>query len=92
MPLRAYSTKQALRTLTTTVQGMTTTSPSTTSPDAAPGTSHATTSDQGRRSGVVIVGGGPAGLSAALMIAHRGWTDITVLERHPTVLFTQPDK
>ena len=30
---------------------------------------------------VVIVGGGPSGLGAALMLAQRGWTNITVLER-----------
>jgi sarcosine oxidase subunit beta len=30
---------------------------------------------------VVIVGGGAVGLSAALALAERGWTDVTVLER-----------
>jgi hypothetical protein len=29
----------------------------------------------------VIVGGGPAGLSTAIMLAKRGWKQITVLER-----------
>lgn len=34
----------------------------------------------GYKSGVCIVGAGPGGLAAALALAKRGWTDITVLE------------
>ena len=35
------------------------------------------------RSRVLIVGGGPVGLSTALMLRNRGWRDITVVERLP---------
>ena len=41
---------------------------------------------------VVIIGGGPAGLGAALMLAKRGWTDITVLEKRPSANYYEPDK
>ena len=41
---------------------------------------------------VVIIGGGPAGLGAALMLAKRGWTDITVLEKRPSADYYEPDK
>lgn len=40
----------------------------------------ATTEDR-RASSTAIVGGGPAGLAVALMLARRGYRDITVLER-----------
>ncbi len=30
---------------------------------------------------IVILGGGPAGLAAAYKLAHRGWRDVTLLER-----------
>lgn len=30
----------------------------------------------------LIVGGGPAGLATALILAKRGWTNVTVLEQH----------
>jgi kynurenine 3-monooxygenase len=41
---------------------------------------------------VVIVGGGPAGLVTALMLAKRGWTDITVLEKRGAADDDEPDK
>jgi kynurenine 3-monooxygenase len=41
---------------------------------------------------VLIVGGGPAGLAAALMLAQRGWTEITVLERRMAANDYEPDK
>jgi len=41
---------------------------------------------------VVIIGGGPAGLGTALMLAKRGWTDITVLEKRPSADYYEPDK
>ena len=41
---------------------------------------------------VVIVGGGPAGLATALMLAKRGWTNITILEKRPSADYYEPDK
>jgi 2-polyprenyl-6-methoxyphenol hydroxylase-like FAD-dependent oxidoreductase len=41
---------------------------------------------------VLIVGGGPAGLATALMLAKRGWTKITVLEKRPAADYYEPDK
>lgn len=41
---------------------------------------------------VLIVGGGPAGLATALMLAKRGWTNITLLEQRATVDYYEPDK
>ncbi|MEH2276959.1 MAG: NAD(P)/FAD-dependent oxidoreductase [Nostoc sp.] len=41
---------------------------------------------------VVIMGGGPAGLSTALMLAKRGWKDITVIEKRPSADYYEPDK
>jgi kynurenine 3-monooxygenase len=41
---------------------------------------------------VLIVGGGPAGLATALMLAKRSWTNITVLEKRPTADYYEPDK
>ncbi|NEP09918.1 MAG: FAD-dependent monooxygenase [Symploca sp. SIO2C1] len=41
---------------------------------------------------VVIIGGGPAGLGAALMLVKRGWTEITVLEKRPSADYYEPDK
>ncbi len=31
------------------------------------------------------MGGGPAGLASAIMLAERGWTDITVVEKREDV-------
>jgi kynurenine 3-monooxygenase len=44
------------------------------------------------RQDVLIVGGGPAGLATALMLAKRGWKNITVLEKRPTADYYEPDK
>jgi 2-polyprenyl-6-methoxyphenol hydroxylase-like FAD-dependent oxidoreductase len=44
------------------------------------------------RRNVLIVGGGPAGLAAALMLAKRGWTEITVLEKRRAADYYEPDK
>jgi kynurenine 3-monooxygenase len=41
---------------------------------------------------VVIVGGGPTGLGTALMLAKRGWQNITVLEKRPSADYYEPDK
>lgn len=40
----------------------------------------------------VIVGGGPAGMATALMLAKRGWQNITVLEKRPSADYYEPDK
>lgn len=40
----------------------------------------------------LIVGGGPAGFATALMLAKRGWRDITVLEKRPSADYYEPDK
>ncbi len=44
------------------------------------------------RDRVAIVGGGPAGLATALMLANRGWTNITVLERRAAADYYEPEK
>ncbi|MDF5722947.1 MAG: NAD(P)/FAD-dependent oxidoreductase [Rhizonema sp. PD37] len=41
---------------------------------------------------VLIVGGGPAGLATALMLAKRGWTNITLLEKRAAADYYEPDK
>lgn len=41
---------------------------------------------------VLIIGGGPAGLATALMLAKRGWTNITVLEKRTAADYYEPDK
>lgn len=60
----------------------------TTSAVAVPGSTSSTDTDTGtdtekdpRPSSTAIVGGGPTGLAVALMLARRGYRDITVLER-----------
>jgi kynurenine 3-monooxygenase len=44
------------------------------------------------RQHVTIVGGGPAGLATALMLANRGWQNITVLEQRTAADYYEPDK
>lgn len=41
---------------------------------------------------ILIIGGGPAGFATALMLAKRGWQNITVLEKRPTADYYEPDK
>ena len=41
---------------------------------------------------ILIVGGGPAGFATALMLAKRGWENITVLEKRPSADYYEPDK
>jgi len=41
---------------------------------------------------MVIVGGGPAGLGTALILAKRGWSNITVIEKRPSADYYEPDK
>ncbi|MGB5593909.1 MAG: NAD(P)/FAD-dependent oxidoreductase [Crocosphaera sp.] len=41
---------------------------------------------------VVIIGGGPAGMSTALMLAKRGYAHITIIEKRPSADFYEPDK
>ncbi|TFJ87379.1 hypothetical protein NSK_001711 [Nannochloropsis salina CCMP1776] len=41
---------------------------------------------------VLIAGGGPAGLAAALSLARRGYQDIHVLERNPSAEYFEVDK
>lgn len=43
------------------------------------------------QSNVLIVGGGPTGLAVALMLANRGWTNITVLEKR-RANYSEPEK
>jgi kynurenine 3-monooxygenase len=51
-----------------------------------------TTTSSTAKENVLIVGGGPCGFATALMLAKRGWTKITVLEKRPTADFYEPDK
>lgn len=44
-----------------------------------------------QKCGVLIVGGGPAGLGAAIMLAERGWTDISVCESRPSLVKMKSD-
>jgi kynurenine 3-monooxygenase len=41
---------------------------------------------------VLIIGGGPAGFAAGLMLAKRGWTEITVVEQRVAADEYEPDK
>ena len=47
-------------------------------PDLAPGK----TADLPDRARVVVIGGGVTGCSIAYHLAHLGWTDVVLLERH----------
>jgi len=40
----------------------------------------------------LVIGGGPTGLATAIMLAMRGYKDITVVEKNPSPDFFQPDK
>lgn len=66
-------TKHGARGFTNMVAATSDATPSTVIPVA--------TTDDRRASSTAIVGGGPAGLAVALMLARRGYRDITVLER-----------
>ncbi len=41
---------------------------------------------------ILIIGGGPSGLATALILAKRGWTNITILEQRATADYYEPDK
>lgn len=43
------------------------------------------------KEGAVIVGGGPSGLATALMLAKRGWSDISVIEKSPSADHYDPN-
>ncbi|MEM8830317.1 MAG: NAD(P)/FAD-dependent oxidoreductase, partial [Cyanobacteria bacterium P01_G01_bin.19] len=48
--------------------------------------------DNYHQGNVVIIGGGPAGLGTALMLAKRGYKKIIVLEKRPSADYYEPDK
>ncbi|MGB3190477.1 MAG: NAD(P)/FAD-dependent oxidoreductase [Limnoraphis sp.] len=50
------------------------------------------TETQNLKQKAVIVGGGPTGFATALMLAKRGWSEITVLEKRLSADFYEPDK
>lgn len=62
------------------------------SPKPMPTTKATTPETNSSHRNVLIVGGGPAGLATALMLALRGWTNITVLEKRPNAGYYEPDK
>ncbi|KAK3255626.1 hypothetical protein CYMTET_35204 [Cymbomonas tetramitiformis] len=41
---------------------------------------------------VVIVGGGPSGMAAAMVLAQRGWQNITVVETRPSADYFEADR
>lgn len=43
------------------------------------------------KEGAVIIGGGPSGMATALMLAKRGWTNISVIERTPSADYFDPN-
>lgn len=65
----------------------TSTSPTTTTSDSA-----STTPIKRQNCNVLIAGGGPAGLAAALCLARRGYSDIHILERNPSASYFEVDK
>jgi threonine dehydrogenase-like Zn-dependent dehydrogenase len=44
------------------------------------------------KASALIIGGGPSGLAAALVLSARGWTDVVVLERRDTVNYADTDR
>jgi NADPH-dependent 2,4-dienoyl-CoA reductase/sulfur reductase-like enzyme len=59
---------------------------------AAQAAGGAADSPAAHKSGVVIVGGGPAGYASAMMLARRGWTDITLVEAQADPTYADPDR
>lgn len=53
--------------------------------------SAASDSPKANKEGVVIVGAGPSGLATALMLAKRGWTGISVIEKTPSAGYFDPN-
>ncbi|MEM8720762.1 MAG: NAD(P)/FAD-dependent oxidoreductase [Cyanobacteria bacterium P01_G01_bin.39] len=48
--------------------------------------------DDYHQSKVVIIGGGPSGLGAALTLAKKGYKEIVILEKRPSADYYEPDK
>jgi kynurenine 3-monooxygenase len=55
-------------------------------------TSSVSQTPKSRTQNAVIIGGGPAGIATALMLAKQGWTNITVIEKRPSAAYYEPDK